>query len=182
MFILSRWRKVNNSTYHQMNRDEVYFDWCHQLWRFPYYFTSAGPSPGLETRVTRQCLLWHTLESTLQNIVEELCENRQQGKIRHKPVTVQSQIRHLLPACPCLKSDSSTQLAQSCCVIFCTKQHMSVFELCQSSVRFYIIVLDMLTNTSEYCGYVDYNETEVVVSFDFALNECELFCLSAASD
>ena len=53
------------------------------------------------------------------------------------------------PACPCPKSDSSVQLAWCCCVGFSTTQQVSVFELSESAVGFYIIVLLFLNRCSD---------------------------------
>ena len=56
-------------------------------------------------------------------------------------------------ACPCPKTDSSAQLAWCCCVGFSTTQQVSVFELSQSAVGFYIIVLHTVCGV---CGKYDF--------------------------
>ena len=74
------------------------------------------------------------MSSTEISYVEELYRIRQQGKIRHKPVTVQFKNRHL----PCLPLSKILQLCPDCLVLLC---RFLFNRLSQSAVGFYIILL-----------------------------------------
>ena len=47
------------------------------------------------------------------------------------------------PACPCVKSDSSAQLAWCCSVSFCTTEQCRFLHYTQSAGGFHIIVLNL---------------------------------------